>query len=239
MWVDGDNSYGYEHPQTIAFHLRDFAGRDKRTMEAYEKDEGQICNAQLRMAKYLQSLKQIPVFSPPLRYREDRNPNNVDKKYLNDPKNRRDTFKRDLNDTEPQGAGAPNSSLPAATVSKKGSRYASTWVAANGTNPDHSALRVCNTTSTFGPDFANRDEGKYCDMSTRITLPLCGETVTSACFDIDAAFRDGNRFGTFGTFTQQAGGSPPVPKKSLTERINLIGHQYREMAPAVSGQLKS
>ncbi|KAM7196786.1 hypothetical protein V8F33_005905 [Rhypophila sp. PSN 637] len=50
-------------------------------------------------------------------------------------------------------------------------------------HPEHSAVRLCESQSSLGPDLVSLHEGKYCDMSTREVLPLCGPGVTGDCFD--------------------------------------------------------
>ncbi|KAK4213403.1 hypothetical protein QBC37DRAFT_440817 [Rhypophila decipiens] len=50
-------------------------------------------------------------------------------------------------------------------------------------DPEHSAVKLCESPSSLGPDLVSLREGKYCDMSTREVLPLCGPGVTGNCFD--------------------------------------------------------
>ncbi|VBB84006.1 Putative protein of unknown function [Podospora comata] len=49
--------------------------------------------------------------------------------------------------------------------------------------PEHSAVTLCGSESSRGPDLVSLHEGKFCDMSTREVLPLCGPSVTGDCFD--------------------------------------------------------
>jgi hypothetical protein len=52
--------------------------------------------------------------------------------------------------------------------------------------PQQSAITLCNSPTSRGSDFASTDEGLFCDMDTKILYPLCSDTVTDSCFDLDA-----------------------------------------------------
>ncbi|KAK0672654.1 hypothetical protein QBC41DRAFT_334123 [Cercophora samala] len=49
--------------------------------------------------------------------------------------------------------------------------------------PEHSAVTLCESDTSRGPDLVSLHEGKFCDMSTREVLPLCGSGVSDDCFD--------------------------------------------------------
>ncbi|KAH0565860.1 hypothetical protein GP486_000738 [Trichoglossum hirsutum] len=49
--------------------------------------------------------------------------------------------------------------------------------------PQHNATALCASPESRGPDFISFDEGVFCDMTNRITWPLCGETITNGCYD--------------------------------------------------------
>lgn len=59
--------------------------------------------------------------------------------------------------------------------------------------PNQSAVELCESATSFGPDFVNVVEGMYCDMSTKTALPLCpenlsgveGAVVDGLCFDLN------------------------------------------------------
>lgn len=48
----------------------------------------------------------------------------------------------------------------------------------------HSAIEVCESKSSWGPDFVSVTEGIFCDMCERRSYPLCSEKETGACFDM-------------------------------------------------------
>ena len=47
----------------------------------------------------------------------------------------------------------------------------------------HSAMELCMSPSSKGPDFVSWEEKKFCDMENKQIWPLCGDSTTSACFD--------------------------------------------------------
>jgi hypothetical protein len=52
--------------------------------------------------------------------------------------------------------------------------------------PEHSAVTLCESDSSVGPDFVSLHEGKFCDMTTREILPLCASGIAGDCFDDSA-----------------------------------------------------
>jgi hypothetical protein len=53
----------------------------------------------------------------------------------------------------------------------------------------HNATAECANELKYGPDFVSLSEEIYCDMETRITLPLCGGSLDSGgeCFDLESS----------------------------------------------------
>lgn len=49
---------------------------------------------------------------------------------------------------------------------------------------EHTATELCGSATSVGPDFISLEEGKFCNMNTRIVYPLCGNTVDT-CFDVE------------------------------------------------------
>src|ERR1700738_3356157 len=41
------------------------------------------------------------------------------------------------------------------------------------THPSHSAIGLCDSDTSRGPDFVSHHEGMYCDMETKQAYPLC------------------------------------------------------------------
>ncbi|KAK8094251.1 hypothetical protein PG997_000936 [Apiospora hydei] len=50
---------------------------------------------------------------------------------------------------------------------------------------DHSASYVCNSSSSWGPDFVSMEERLYCDMCEHQLWKLCAGPEDSDCFDLD------------------------------------------------------
>ncbi|KAI1843967.1 hypothetical protein JX265_005849 [Neoarthrinium moseri] len=49
----------------------------------------------------------------------------------------------------------------------------------------HNATEVCESETSWGPDFVSKEEGMHCNMETHEVTPLCGNGVTEDCFDTD------------------------------------------------------
>ncbi|KAI7199682.1 hypothetical protein KC324_g3129, partial [Hortaea werneckii] len=67
--------------------------------------------------------------------------------------------------------------------------------------PEHSASRVCDSDSSWGPSFISIGEGTFCDMSSKILYPVCGgekDTGGVQCFDlVTRALKGLNTLSTF------------------------------------------
>ncbi|RMZ84980.1 hypothetical protein DV738_g188, partial [Chaetothyriales sp. CBS 135597] len=48
----------------------------------------------------------------------------------------------------------------------------------------HSAIELCNSISSLGPDFVSIPEGMFCDMSEKRLWPVCADSSSPYCFDI-------------------------------------------------------
>ncbi|KAJ2987614.1 hypothetical protein NUW58_g4406 [Xylaria curta] len=51
--------------------------------------------------------------------------------------------------------------------------------------PSHSAIEVCESETSWGPDFVSMAEGLYCNMETHEVLPLCSNSLTKGCFEVN------------------------------------------------------
>lgn len=47
----------------------------------------------------------------------------------------------------------------------------------------HSAKELCDSATSYGPDFVSIIEGLYCDMGQKKTWPLCQTATQNTCFD--------------------------------------------------------
>ena len=54
------------------------------------------------------------------------------------------------------------------------------------TDPSHSAAKLCESDTSYGPDFVSLSEGIFCDMATKTPWPLCSKSVAENCYDWDS-----------------------------------------------------
>ncbi|KAK7750128.1 hypothetical protein SLS62_007996 [Diatrype stigma] len=52
---------------------------------------------------------------------------------------------------------------------------------------NHNATELCQSESSWGPDFVSKVDGMYCNMDTHETIPLCDKTIEHDCFDLNNA----------------------------------------------------
>ena len=50
----------------------------------------------------------------------------------------------------------------------------------------HSAVELCNSETSHGPDFANIDEGVFCSMADKTLYPICNSEVVGDCFNLES-----------------------------------------------------
>ncbi|KAH8901232.1 hypothetical protein GQ53DRAFT_4455 [Thozetella sp. PMI_491] len=51
-------------------------------------------------------------------------------------------------------------------------------------HPGHSARSVCESDTSYGPDFVSLHDGMYCDMCERSLHPVCRPSIREGCFDL-------------------------------------------------------
>ncbi|CAD0096773.1 unnamed protein product [Aureobasidium vineae] len=49
----------------------------------------------------------------------------------------------------------------------------------------HSATNLCNSETSWGPDFASSSDGKLCDMATKTLYTLCSKEQIDGCVEVD------------------------------------------------------
>ena len=52
--------------------------------------------------------------------------------------------------------------------------------------PQHSAIGLCDSPYSLGPDMVSWTEGMFCDMSEKRLWPICSDSSASYCFDMDS-----------------------------------------------------
>lgn len=50
---------------------------------------------------------------------------------------------------------------------------------------NHSAVKLCASASSVGPDLFNTAEGQFCQMSSKTVYSVCSAAVTDNCFNSD------------------------------------------------------
>lgn len=53
-------------------------------------------------------------------------------------------------------------------------------------DPSHSAVKLCESDTSYGPDFVSLSEGIFCDMATKTPWPLCSKSVAENCYEWDS-----------------------------------------------------
>ena len=56
----------------------------------------------------------------------------------------------------------------------------------SSTDPSHSAIKLCDSDTSYSPDFVSLSEGIFCDMATKTLWPLCSKSVADNCYDWDS-----------------------------------------------------
>lgn len=90
-------------------------------------------------------------------------------------------------------------------------------------HPAHSAVQLCNDSSSAGPDFVSHVENVYCDMAKKRVYPLClGHENEITCFHLPSA-------------TFHVGGNEKRDMESLRKRygdglVRKTGHRKSRFA---------
>ncbi|RDL36634.1 Uncharacterized protein BP5553_05986 [Venustampulla echinocandica] len=170
VWIDGDDSNGIT-TQGMGIHITDFTATKERA-KAYADDPDTMCKSKPRFKLYddLKSDYFLPYFNPPLEYDQNLVDMDREKVLVN---------------------GASTGKLPPknkkrsprerrALVTK---RHVFPGQLITSGNPAHSAMELCNSGNSVGPDFVSHHEGLFCDMSEKELWPLCSTVIKTGCFD--------------------------------------------------------
>lgn len=220
IWIDGDDSNGIT-TQGFGLHITDFESTKERAT-AFNQDKDIMCKSLSRFMIYNQitSDDSLLYFDPPLEFELDTlldkdqskvlvPGNNCDSKHK--PSRRRLRYRQ-----SPREVSVSNSTatlFPDSTgTAPRSSAMAGRLITSNDTLT--SAVELCGSETSLGPDHVSFVEKKFCDMGAKKLWPLCdGPSDTSACFDtVSHAMRPGS-----GSRINRRGGSgasPPVPVKS-------------------------
>lgn len=205
VWLDGDNSN--DLPQALSSQLDAFAVSNDKAMQ-YKEYKDTLCKSTPRFSiwKDLDWNSPIPYFDPPLKYMRDFATGGqggdqnfsqiVDTDLCKYDKGKQRKLKLEPS-CEQKGVKA---SMPGPTggagIKKRRdpgqnpedtlkARLARQLVVSS--KGSHSATEVCDSETSFGPDFISTEEGVFCSMSQKKTFPICGREGSStadACFDL-------------------------------------------------------
>jgi hypothetical protein len=176
-WIDADHSDNLRFI-AMSMHMPDFNG-DSALISEYNENHDYLCNSKARFMQWGKLTtnpgynQEPPMFKPPLQYNDDGSDQDLSALFTPGT-----VTKRSM-------SSANNSSLDG-SINRPGHVIISDYKA-------HSASEVCGSETSRGPSFVSTQEGIYCDMSTKISYPLCSPTVTNGCFDVDTMELIGNR----------------------------------------------
>lgn len=199
VWLDKNHSNGL-HYSGLALHMPDFAGDEQGKIDEYQEDPDTLCKSTRRMG-FFPSMPDDglpPFFLPPLNYTSTGA--DVDFNYVKDrPNSRIRRGELQQADSRLQRRDTSNPRPGHLIVSD---------------NESPSAHELCESESSFGPDFVSTIEDTYCDMSAKKAYPLCDQSsVKEDCFDLDEqALR-----GSAGLRMQRGQGVPKSKKYVTTE----------------------
>lgn len=116
-------------------------------------------------------------------------------------------FEEDRSLAEEYASNAPNGTK---TTGKRQVRKRSTEMASElvvSQHDGHSAVGLCSSDTSFGPDFLSIHEGSFCDMGTKTLWPLCDAETVDKCFDVETkVLKNGSeaedRSGGYGKVTE-------------------------------------
>lgn len=221
MWIDGDNSNGIT-TQGFGLHITDFVATKERAT-AFAQDNDIMCKSPPRFTMYNQitSDDSLPYFDPPLEYEPGTLLDKDRSKVLVPGSNRDDKHKpsrRRLRYRQaPNGRSAPTGTAPPFPISTgtalRSSAMAGRLITSN--DKSTSAIELCGSETSLGPDHVSFAERKFCDMDTKQLWPLCdGPNDTAACFDTTTYAMRAGTGSTSRVDRRDGSGTPPsVPVK--------------------------
>ena len=195
----------------MSFQIDAFAeSHDK--VEQYREYKDTLCKSTPRFSTWqdLDWNSPIPYFDPPLKYQQDfaTGGQGADKNFSQIVDTDLCTYDKEkervLNlDDSCERKGVKATTPPHGPIGR-GKRHQQTWKRSEGSmklsarfasqlvvssKRSHNATEVCDSETSFGPDFISTEEGVFCSMSQKKKFPICGhdsDTTTDVCFDLEA-----------------------------------------------------
>ncbi|KAI9642417.1 hypothetical protein NHQ30_009222 [Ciborinia camelliae] len=188
-WIDSDDSNGIK-TKGMGIHITDFTPTDDRAAQ-YQKDNPSMCGSAPRFSLYddIDMKTCMPYFDPPLEYTSGLT--DVDRsKVVGVPGSKTCTTKK-MRRGGTQAVSARRLELPkfnSTSLSNSLASFLGKLITSNSTS--HSAIGLCDSDTSLGPDFVAHHESTFCDMANKQTYPLCSHlgnsTIADNCFDIES-----------------------------------------------------
>jgi hypothetical protein len=188
VWIDGDATNGIK-TKGIGIHIPSFVATAERA-ESMTADKDLWCNVAPRLKFYddLSRESALPVFKPYAEFEQgtlvDVDPAKIKDsanwhtpEWALDKKGRKD----DKRSVDFEGETTVNGTN--AELNSNQSRIRFHGQLNKSGSAQHSAKELCESKTSFGPDFVNVEEGYFCDMDAKRAWPLCNEVTTNNCFD--------------------------------------------------------
>ena len=196
IWIDRDHSNGLRF-QGMGIHLPSFSNSNDPTAgqglaAEYQNDTDTMCKSPPRFKMYESINTEDPIlfFFPP--FTEDSfNDDGSDKdisKIINNP-GRKTDINGDLANQACENSGCPHiigqiDQNPNTNKRQAKAPWASDQLIVSHYD-EHSAMELCNSEYSRGPDFVSKTEMKYCDMDTKTAWDVCSSSSATCCFDLD------------------------------------------------------
>jgi hypothetical protein len=178
VWLDANHDNGI-NARALSFHLNDMAGNQGK-LKQYDENLDSLCKSTPRFSFWGNLLPDsvIPFFNPPLKYKDGNGADEDLSKVLDDPAHPWDK----------------SVFLSPAKVNAKHKRR-SKVVKRGSSNKDKSHLivteqntnvtEICESETSYGWDIVSTSQNLFCDMEHKQLYPLCNQTITTKCFDLD------------------------------------------------------
>lgn len=198
VWIDKNHSNGLRF-QGMGIHLPSFSNGDSTDQQGLAAQYGAnldtMCKSgpRLRMYEELNAEDPILFFSPPFTS-DDFNEDGSDKdisKIIKNPGKFTDINLDLANKACASSEGCPHiidqiDQNPNTKHKKRQTR--NPWAPGQlvvSNHAEHSAIELCNSAYSRGPDFVSLQEMKYCDMDTKLTWDVCSSHADTCCLDIE------------------------------------------------------
>lgn len=173
VWLDADHTNKI-NARAVSFHLNDMQP-DSDKMAEYQQNQDTLCKSSPRFSFWGNLLPDgiPPFFSPPLKYTGDNGADVDITKVIDDPKHPVD-----------KGKYLRRRTAHVRGLTKRGSNHDTTRLIISDQNDD--VKEVCEHPNSYGWDIVSTKQGVFCDMEHKQLYPLCSQTITNKCFDLDA-----------------------------------------------------